>query len=118
MRTAHPKSRARPTPSALLGELYWRHWNASESRHTKAPTKALLVDSWYDSYLGVVVLVRVKDGHLRRGQKIRMMAKGSTHTVEQLGYYDRVSHVSTGGGASLEGSCVNIILFCVDRIVI
>jgi GTP-binding protein LepA len=53
----------------------------------KAPTKALLVDSWYDSYLGVVVLVRVKDGHLRRGQKIRMMAKGSTHTVEQLGYF-------------------------------
>jgi GTP-binding protein LepA len=52
-----------------------------------APTKALLVDSWYDSYLGVVVLVRVKDGRLKRGQKIRMMAKGSTHTVEQLGYF-------------------------------
>jgi GTP-binding protein LepA len=52
-----------------------------------APTKALLVDSWYDSYLGVVVLVRVKDGRLKRGQKIRMMAKGSTHTVEQIGYF-------------------------------
>jgi GTP-binding protein LepA len=52
-----------------------------------APLKALLVDSWYDSYLGVVVLVRVKDGHLRKGQKIRMMAKGQTHTVEQVGVF-------------------------------
>ncbi|HEY4250295.1 MAG TPA: translation elongation factor 4 [Roseomonas sp.] len=48
---------------------------------------ALLVDSWYDAYLGVVVLVRVKDGHLRRGQKIRMMAKGQAHTVEQVGVF-------------------------------
>ncbi|WP_458096703.1 translation elongation factor 4 [Roseomonas sp. WA12] len=53
----------------------------------KAPTKALLVDSWYDPYLGVVILVRVKDGHLRKGQKIRMMAEGSTHTIEQVGVF-------------------------------
>ncbi|SHI89093.1 GTP-binding protein LepA [Roseomonas rosea] len=52
-----------------------------------APTKALLVDSWYDPYLGVVILVRVKDGHLRKGQKIRMMAEGSTHVVEQVGVF-------------------------------
>ncbi len=52
-----------------------------------APLKALLVDSWYDQYLGVVILVRVKDGRLKRGQKIRMMAKGSTHTVEQVGVF-------------------------------
>ena len=52
-----------------------------------APLKALLVDSWYDSYLGVVILVRVKDGRLKRGQKIRMMAKGSTHHVEQVGVF-------------------------------
>ncbi|MCR0982429.1 translation elongation factor 4 [Roseomonas populi] len=52
-----------------------------------APTKALLVDSWYDPYLGVVILVRVKDGHLRKGQKIRMMAAGSTHVVEQVGVF-------------------------------
>ena len=44
-----------------------------------APLKALLVDSWYDQYLGVVILVRVKDGRLKRGQKIRMMAKGAAH---------------------------------------
>ncbi|HUH23432.1 MAG TPA: GTP-binding protein, partial [Brevundimonas sp.] len=48
----------------------------------KATTKALLVDSWYDAYLGVVVLVRVKDGELRKGQRIRMMSNGSVHTIE------------------------------------
>ena len=52
-----------------------------------APLKALLVDSWYDPYLGVVILVRIKDGRLKRGQKIRMMAKGSTHVIEQVGVF-------------------------------
>src|SRR3954466_1184222 len=49
-----------------------------------APLKALLVDSWYDQYLGVVILIRVRDGRIRRGQRIRMMAKGSVHQVEQV----------------------------------
>ncbi|WP_135469208.1 translation elongation factor 4 [Crenalkalicoccus roseus] len=53
----------------------------------RAPAKALLVDSWYDPYLGVIVLVRVKDGHLRKGQKIRMMSTGAVHTVEQVGVF-------------------------------
>jgi GTP-binding protein LepA len=52
-----------------------------------APLKALLVDSWYDQYLGVVILVRVKDGRLRHGQKIRMMAQGTAHHVEQVGVF-------------------------------
>jgi GTP-binding protein LepA len=52
-----------------------------------APLKALLVDSWYDAYLGVIILVRIKDGRLRRGQKIRMMAKGAVHTVDQVGFF-------------------------------
>ena len=52
-----------------------------------APTTALLVDSWYDAYLGVIILVRVKDGHLRRGQKIRMMSNGTTHVIEQVGVF-------------------------------
>ena len=52
-----------------------------------APLKALLVDSWYDPYLGVIILVRIKDGRLRRGQKIRMMAKGAVHTVDQVGFF-------------------------------
>src|SRR5437667_7079376 len=48
----------------------------------KAPLKALLVDSWYDLYLGVVILVRVKDGVLKAGQKVRLMATGAVHTIE------------------------------------
>src|SRR6059036_2354401 len=44
-----------------------------------APLKALLVDSWYDPYLGVMILVRVKDGRLVAGQKIRLMATGAAH---------------------------------------
>ncbi len=48
---------------------------------------ALLVDSWYDAYLGVVVLVRVRDGHLKKGQRIRMMSNGAVHTVEQVGIF-------------------------------
>jgi GTP-binding protein LepA len=51
------------------------------------PLKALLVDSWYDQYLGVVILVRVRDGRIKRGQRIRMMAKGSVHQVEQVGVF-------------------------------
>jgi GTP-binding protein LepA len=51
------------------------------------PLKALLVDSWYDQYLGVVILVRVRDGRIKRGQRVRMMAKGSVHQVEQVGVF-------------------------------
>ncbi len=47
----------------------------------------LLVDSWYDPYLGVVLLVRVKDGVLKKGMKVRMMAAGTTHVVEQVGVF-------------------------------
>jgi GTP-binding protein LepA len=52
-----------------------------------APLKALLVDSWYDPYLGVMILVRIKDGQLKRGMKIRMMAAGTVHQVEQVGTF-------------------------------
>ncbi len=51
------------------------------------PLKALLVDSWYDQYLGVVILVRVKDGRLRRGQRIRMMSTGAAHAIDQVGVF-------------------------------
>ncbi|HEV8679010.1 MAG TPA: translation elongation factor 4 [Stellaceae bacterium] len=53
----------------------------------EAPLKALLVDSWYDPYLGVVILVRVKDGRLTAGQKIRLMATGAAHGVERVGVF-------------------------------
>src|SRR5271167_2145591 len=52
-----------------------------------APLKALLVDSWYDQYLGVVILIRVRDGRIKRGQKIRMMSTGAVHQVEQTGVF-------------------------------
>ncbi|MGC6535488.1 MAG: translation elongation factor 4, partial [Parvibaculales bacterium] len=52
-----------------------------------APLKAMLVDSWYDAYLGVVVLVRVIDGTLKKGTKIRMMSTGASHPVDQVGVF-------------------------------
>ena len=52
-----------------------------------AVLKALLVDSWYDSYLGVVVLLRVVDGVLRRGQRIRMMGTGAAYEVDRVGVF-------------------------------
>ena len=51
------------------------------------PLKALLVDSWYDTYLGVIILVRVFEGSISKGQKIRMMSTGSTHSIEQVGVF-------------------------------
>ncbi len=50
-----------------------------------APLKAMLVDSWYDAYLGVVVLIRVVDGHIKKGRKVRMMATGAAHLVDRVG---------------------------------
>ncbi len=52
-----------------------------------APLKALLVDSWYDPYLGVVTLVRVKDGVLRRGMRIRMMAAAAAYDLDKVGVF-------------------------------
>ena len=51
------------------------------------PLTALLVDSWYDQYLGVVILVRVRDGRIKRGQRIRMMSSGTAYVVEQVGVF-------------------------------
>src|SRR5262245_44208137 len=52
-----------------------------------APLKALLIDSWYDSYLGVVVLVRVVDGELKKGQRIRLMASDAAYQVDRVGVF-------------------------------
>ncbi len=53
----------------------------------EAPFKALIVDSWFDNYLGIVSLVRVVDGSISRGEKIRLMASGNQHQVEQVGVF-------------------------------
>ena len=82
----------------LLEEIV--HKLPAPSGDENAPTRALLVDSWYDSYLGVVVLVRVVDGTLRRGQKIKFIATGAEYTVEKIGYFTpkmvNVDSLSTG----------------------
>ncbi len=51
------------------------------------PLKAMLVDSWYDAYLGVIVLVRIIDGVLKKGQKVRLMSTGAVHPVERVGVF-------------------------------
>jgi GTP-binding protein LepA len=52
-----------------------------------APLKAMLVDSWYDSYLGVIVLVRIIDGQLKKGERVKFMSNGSTHHVDRIGVF-------------------------------
>jgi GTP-binding protein LepA len=52
-----------------------------------APLQALIIDSWFDNYVGVVSLVRVMNGSLRKGQKIRMWSTGRAHTVDKLGRF-------------------------------
>src|SRR5687768_17802398 len=53
----------------------------------QAPLKAMLVDSWYDPYLGVVILIRLVDGAIRKGQQIRFMQAGTTHLVDRVGVF-------------------------------
>ncbi|TXG83686.1 MAG: elongation factor 4 [Sphingomonadales bacterium] len=52
-----------------------------------APLKAMLVDSWYDPYLGVVILVRVIDGTLKKGQMVKFMAAGTEHLIDRVGVF-------------------------------
>ncbi len=52
-----------------------------------APLKALLIDSWYDTYLGVIIMVRIKDGVLRKKTQIRMMSNNAAYTVEKVGVF-------------------------------
>ncbi|MDG2452665.1 MAG: translation elongation factor 4 [Paracoccaceae bacterium] len=52
-----------------------------------APLKAMLVDSWYDAYLGVIVLVRIIDGQLRKGDKIKFVSNGTVHPVDRIGVF-------------------------------
>ncbi|MDP6883003.1 MAG: translation elongation factor 4 [Rhodospirillales bacterium] len=74
----------------------------------EAPLKALLVDSWYDAYLGVMILVRVRDGVLRRGMKVRMMSTGALHQIEQVGVFTpkatRIDQLEAGEIGYITGS--------------
>ena len=66
----------------------------------KGPLKSLLVDSWYDSYLGVVILVRVIDGSLERGMQVKMMSNNNKYIVEKVGVFTpkpkNVDKISSG----------------------
>ncbi|HEX4892279.1 MAG TPA: translation elongation factor 4 [Hyphomicrobiaceae bacterium] len=53
----------------------------------KAPLKALLIDSWYDAYLGVVVLVRVREGTMKKGQRVKLMSTGATYQLDRVGIF-------------------------------
>ena len=55
--------------------------------HSDAPFKALIIDSWFDNYLGIVSLVRVVDGSIVKGEKIKLMSSGNQHKVEQVGVF-------------------------------
>jgi GTP-binding protein LepA len=52
-----------------------------------APLKAMLVDSWYDPYLGVVILIRVIDGSVKKGQSVKFMQAGTTHLIDRVGAF-------------------------------
>ena len=69
----------------VLGALV-RHLPAPQGDPAQ-PLKSLLVDSWYDPYLGVMILVRLHDGVLRKGMRVKMMAAGTTHLVERVGVF-------------------------------
>jgi GTP-binding protein LepA len=71
----------------------------------EAPLQALIIDSWFDSYLGVVSLVRVKQGRLKKGQKIKVMSTGATHLVDRINVFTpkRVDIAELGAG---EVGCV------------
>jgi GTP-binding protein LepA len=64
------------------------------------PLKALLIDSWYDPYMGVVTLVRVKDGYIKPGMKVRLMAARTTYSIEKVGIFKpkptEISELKTG----------------------
>lgn len=55
--------------------------------HSSQPLRALIIDSWFDNYLGVVSLIRVVDGQVRKGDKIKVMSTGQVHQVDQLGVF-------------------------------
>jgi GTP-binding protein LepA len=68
-----------------------------------APLKALIFDSWYDAYRGVIILTRVLDGVIRPGMKIRLMAKGQEYEVEQVGTFSPKPTVATELGVGEVG---------------
>ena len=63
---------------------------------TEAPLKALIFDSYYDSYKGVIIYVRIKEGTVKTGDRIKLMATGAEFTVVEAGFMDAVNHINKG----------------------
>ena len=68
-------------------ECVVKNFNPPQTSDTEDTLKAMLVDSWYDSYLGVVILVRVINGSIKKGMEIKFHAADSNHIVERVGYF-------------------------------
>jgi len=67
--------------------------DSSPKGNPDGPLRAMIIDSWYDSFVGVVMLVRVVDGRLGKGERIKMMASGATYNADNLGVFTpRTSH--------------------------
>jgi GTP-binding protein LepA len=81
--------------------------------HTDGPLRALLFDSWYDSYRGVVCLVRIVDGTMRRGQKIKFMSTGDTYEVTEMGIFTpkpkAIDQLSVGEVGFFAGNIKDIV---------
>src|ERR671921_859689 len=78
-----------------------------------APLKAMLVDSWYDPYLGVVILVRVIDGALRKGAQVKFMSAGTTHLVDRVGCFrPKIEQLAELGPGEIGFIEVQPVVFC------
>ena len=62
--------------------------------NANSPLKALLVDSWYDAYLGVIILLRVIDGTLKKGQKIKMLSTDASYIADNIGFFSPTKHIT------------------------
>ena len=86
-----PRAPSWPRPRWVWGSTRSSRRSSRGSRHPKGdpdgPFRGLVFDSWFDQYRGVVVLVHVVDGRLEPGMKVRLMASGGSHEVEQLGVF-------------------------------
>ncbi len=80
-RLPHPRHPEQSEGSRAAGDA------SRSAQHDGSPLKALLIDSWYDTYLGVIILVRVYEGVLKKGQKIRFMNAGTVQDVDQVGVF-------------------------------
>ncbi|MDA3934292.1 MAG: translation elongation factor 4 [Gammaproteobacteria bacterium] len=80
--------------------------------NTDKPLRALIIDSWFDNYLGVVSLIRIVDGEVRKGDKIKVMSTGVVHQVDQLGVFTPkrkpTDHLGNGEVGYLVASVKNV----------